>query len=247
MNFECIIFYSEKDIATIKLNRPHVLNATNKQMWIDLRLALEHIKNDPNIKVLIITGEGKSFSSGADLNESRERSIEEYRNYLIEVRETTRQIINFDKPIIAAVNGYAIGSGHYLALACDIRIAAEDAKIGSPEAQIASSNVGGASILLQNLIGTGKARELLFTGEFIDGKEAERIGLVNKAVPLSRLMETTREMAKKISKNNSFSIKMIKKAFNIALSDISLEALLDYEIEACLACISEKKMANFSE
>ena len=220
------------------------MNATNKQMWLDLRLALEHIKDDPNIKVLVITGEGRSFSSGADLNESKGRSIDEYRNYLIEVKETTRQIINFDKPIIAAINGYAIGSGYYLALACDIRIAAEDAKIGCPEAQIASSNVGGASILLQNLIGSGKARELLFTAEFIDGKEAERIGLVNKVVPLNQLMEKTREMAKKIAENNSFSIKMIKKAFNIALSDVSLEAMLDYEIEACLACISEKKKGS---
>lgn len=246
MNFDCITYYRENDVAIIKLNRPQVLNATNRQMWLDIRLALEDIKNDPNIKVLIITGEGRSFSSGADLNESKERSVEEYRDYLFEVKETTRQIINFDKPIIAAINGYAIGSGHYLSLACDIRIIAEDAKIGSPEAQVASSNVGGASILLQNLIGSGKARELLFTADLIDGKEAERIGLVNKAVPLNMLMEKAMEMAQKISENDSFSIKMMKKGLNMSPSEMSLDALMDYEIEACLACISYKK-SNISE
>jgi enoyl-CoA hydratase len=95
--------------------------------------------------------------------------------------------------------------------------------------------------LLQDLVGPGKARELLFTAEYIDGKEAERIGLVNKAVPLSKLMETAKEMAAKISKNSSFSISMIKRGLNMARGESSLEALMDYEVEACLACVSSKE------
>lgn len=241
MNFECIIYSKEDNIATIKLNRPHVLNAMNKQLWLDFQKALEDVKQDPHIKVLIVTGEGRAFSTGADLKESKDRSIEAYRDYLVELQETSRKIIRFEKPIIAAVNGYALGSGYELALACDIRIAAEEAKIGSPEARVTSSITGGAFRLLQDLVGSGKARELLFTAEYIDGKEAERIGLVNKAVPADQLMQAVREMADKIAQNSSFSINMIKKGLNMAQGEVSLEALMDYELEACLACVSTKE------
>jgi len=241
MDFECIIYEKGEGLATIKLNRPQVLNAMNKQTWLDLQVALDDVKNDPDIKVLIVTGEGRAFSTGADLKDSKDRTIEEYRNYLVELQETSRKIIRFEKPIIAAINGYALGSGYELALACDIRIAAEEARIGSPEARVTSSVTGGALRLVQDLIGPGKARELLFTAEYIDGKEAERIGLVNKAVPLDRLMEEAKEMAQKIAQNSSFSIKMIKRGLIMARGEVSLDALMDYEIEACLACVSTKE------
>jgi len=241
MDFECIIYEKEEGIATIKLNRTKVLNAMNKQLWLDFQVALEDVKSDPEIKALIVTGEGRAFSTGADLKESKDRSIEDYRDYLIELQEATRKIIRFEKPIIAAINGYALGSGYELALACDIRIAAEDAQIGSPEARVTSSVTGGAMRLVQDLIGPGKAKELLFTAEYIDGKEAERIGLVNKAVPLEHLMEEAKEMARKIAKNSSFSIKMIKTGLNMARGEVSLEALMDYEVEACLACVFTKE------
>ena len=241
MDFECIIYEKEEGIATIKLNRTKVLNAMNKQLWIDFQVALEDVKSDPEIKALIVTGEGRAFSTGADLKESKDRSIEDYRDYLVELQEATRKIIRFEKPIIAAINGYALGSGYELALACDIRIAAEDAQIGSPEARVTSSVTGGAMRLVQDLIGPGKAKELLFTAEYIDGKEAERIGLVNKAVPLEQLMEEAKEIARKIAKNSSFSIKMIKTGLNMARGEVSLEALMDYEVEACLACVFTKE------
>jgi len=241
MAFECIIYEKVKDIATIKLNRPEVLNAMNKQLWLDFQEALEDVKSDPEIKALIITGEGRAFSTGADLKDSKGRSMKDYRDYLVELQETSRKIIRFEKPTIAAVNGYALGSGYELALACDIRIAADEARIGSPEARVTSSVTGGAMRLVQDLIGPGKAKELLFTAEYIDGKEAERIGLVNKSVPLDQLMDQTRSMAEKIVKNSAFSIKMIKKGLNLARGEVSLEALMDYEIEACLACVFTKE------
>jgi len=241
MDFECIIYEKEEGIATIKLNRPKVLNAMNKQMWLDFQVALEEVKNDPDIKVLIITGEGRAFSTGADLKESKGRSMEEYRDYLVGLQETSRKILRFEKPTIAAINGYALGSGYELALACDIRITAEEAQIGSPEVKVTSSVTGGAMRLVQDLIGPGKAKELLFTGEYIDGREAERIGLVNKAVPQERLTDEAREMAEKIANNSAFSIKMIKKGLQMARGEASLEALMDYEIEACLACVSTKE------
>ena len=251
MKFECIIYEKGDGIGTIKLNRPQVLNAMNKQLWIDFQVALEDVKNDPEVKVLIITGEGRAFSTGADLKDSKDRSLEDYRDYLVELQEASRKIIRFEKPTIAAINGYALGSGYELGLACDVRIAAEDAKIGSPEARVTSSVTGGAMRLVQDLIGPGKAKELLFTAEYIDGKEAERIGLVNKAVPLDQLMDETMQMAKKMAANSSFSIKMIKRGLNMARGEVSLEALMEYEVEACLACVSTKErqgsLENFEE
>ena len=251
MKFECIIYEKGDGIATIKLNRPQVLNAMNKQLWLDFQVALEDVRNDPEAKVLIITGEGRAFSTGADLKDSKDRSLEDYRDYLVELQEASRKIIRFEKPTIAAINGYALGSGYELGLACDVRIAAEDAKIGSPEARVTSSVTGGAMRLVQDLIGPGKAKELLFTAEYIDGKEAERIGLVNKAVPLDQLMDETMQMAKKMAANSSFSIKMIKRGLNMARGEVSLEALMEYEVEACLACVSTKErqgsLENFEE
>jgi enoyl-CoA hydratase len=241
MSFECILYGKEQGVATIKLNRPAVLNAMNKQLWLDLKAALDDAGNDAQVKALIITGEGRAFSTGADLKESKTRTIEEYRDYLVELQETSRKIIRFEKPTIAAINGYALGSGYELALACDIRIAAEEARIGSPEASVTSSVTGGAFRLVQNLIGPGKAKELLFTGHYIDGQEAERIGLVNKAVPLNQLESAAREMAEKIAANAAISLKMIKKGLLMAEDGISLDALMDFEIEACLACVSTKE------
>lgn len=241
MNFACIIYQKQQGIATLKLNRPKVLNAMNKQLWLDVQKALEDAKNDPEIKVLVITGEGRAFSTGADLKESKTRTLEAYRDYLEELQEASRKIIRFAKPTIAAINGYALGSGYELALACDIRIAAEEARIGSPEAKVTSSITGGAFRLIQDLIGPGKAKELLFTGEYIDGKEAERIGLVNKAVPREALDTEVGQMAEKIAANSAISLKMIKKGLLMARGEVSLEALMDFEIEACLTCVSSKE------
>jgi enoyl-CoA hydratase len=241
MNFECILYDKDQGVATIKLNRPGVLNAMNKQLWIDFQAALEDAGTDEQIKALIVTGEGRAFSTGADLKESKTRTIEEYRDYLVELQEASRKIIRFEKPTIAAINGYALGSGYELALACDIRIAAEDAQIGSPEAMVTSSVTGGAFRLIQNLIGPGKAKELLFTGTYIDGKEAERIGLVNKSVPLKELEPAVREMAEKIVANSAISLKMIKKGLQMAQTGISLDSLMDFEVEACLTCVSTKE------
>ncbi|MCP3872300.1 MAG: enoyl-CoA hydratase/isomerase family protein [Desulfobacteraceae bacterium] len=251
MDYECIIYEKKDNIGLIKLNRPNVLNAMNRQLWIEMQDALEIVRQDQDVKALIITGEGRAFSTGADLKDSKDRSIEDYRIYLESLQEASRKIIRFEKPTIAAINGYALGSGYELALACDIRIAAKEALIGSPEAKVTSSVTGGAFRLVQDLVGPGKARELLFTAEYISGDEAQRIGLVNKAVPLEELMSETLAMAKKIVGNSSFSLKLIKKGFLMAGGECSLEALMDFEVEACLACVStkerEQSLDNFEQ
>jgi enoyl-CoA hydratase len=240
MDFECIIYDKNKGVAAITLNRPQVLNAMNKQLWMDFQNAMEDARADDDIKALLITGEGRAFSTGADLKESKNRSLEDYRDYLEALQEVSRKLIRFEKPTIAAINGYALGSGYELALACDIRIAADDAQIGSPEARVSSSVTGGAMRLIQDLIGPAKTRELLFTSRNIDGKEAARIGLVNLSVPGDELMKSALAMADEITQNSAFSIRMIKKGLQMA-GEVSMEALMDYEVEACLACVSTKE------
>ena len=237
MNLECILYETKENVAVIKLNRPRVLNAMNKQLWLDFRQALHAARDDAAIKVVVITGEGRAFSTGADLKDSKGRSQAAYREYLTYLQEISRELIRFPKPTIAAVNGYALGSGYELSLACDIRIAAESARFGSPEARVSSSITGGALRLLQDIVGLGKAKELLFTCEYIDGKEAERIRLANKTVPDDQLMAETLTMAQKIAENSTFSINLIKKGLTMA-GEVSLEALMDYEVEACLATVS---------
>ena len=241
MDDQTILYEKRSSTAIITLNRPEVLNAMNRQLWIDFQSVLDAAIQDRDIKAIIITGTGRAFSTGADLKESKTRSLEDYRAYLVGLQEASRSIIRLEKPTIAAINGYALGSGYELALACDIRVAAEDAKIGSPEAKVTSSVTGGALRLLQDLVGPGKARELLFTATYIDGKEAERIGLVNKAVPRELLMDEAIAMAETISANSAFSIAMIKKGLLMAAGEVSLEALMDFEVEACLACVSTKE------
>ena len=237
MEFETVIYDKKDQVAVVTLNRPKVLNAMNKQLWLDLRGAFLAARADDGVRVVILTGQGRAFSTGADLKDSRDRTPGQYRDYLNHLQEMSRLILRFEKPTIAAVNGYALGSGYELALACDLRVAAEGARFGSPEAKVSSSVTGGAMRLLPLLVGPGKAKELLFTSETIDGREALRIGLVNQVVGDDRLMPAALEMARKIVPNSAFSIRLIKKGVDMA-PEVSLEALMDYEIEACLATVS---------
>ncbi len=254
MDLGTIIYQKNGPVGTIQLNRPSVLNAVNRQLWRDLSSALDKIEKDNEVKVVIITGvaskEGKqSFSTGADLNESSQRTVEEYRAYLESLQEVSLRLIRFPKPTIAAINGYALGSGFELALACDIRIAAENATIGSPEARVSSTITGATSKLLPALIGVGMAKELLFSSEYISGAEAARIGLVNKAVPLEKLMDTALELAGKIAQNSSLSVSVIKNALERAATH-SLEETMAFEVDACLEAVfsAERKAAleNFT-
>lgn len=240
MDLECVQYAKADHIATVVLNRPKVLNAMNKQLWLDFQTALADARDDRQVRCLILTGAGRAFSTGADLKESKDRSLNDYRDYLEALQQASLQIIRFPKPTIAAINGYALGSGYELALACDLRIAAHDAQIGSPEARVSSSLTGGAFRLLQQLVGPGKAKELLFTAENIDGREAERIGLVNRSVESEQLLPAAQAMAAKIAANSAFSIQLIKKGLHLSNEGVSLQGLMDFEIEACLACVSSK-------
>ena len=246
-SFETIKYDVRNGVALIIFNRPKVLNAMNRRMWLEIADVINMASDDSEVKVLIFTGEGRAFSTGADLKESPKRTQEEYREYLCSLHRISRAIIDFPKPTIAAINGYALGSGYELALACDIRIAAEDARIGSPEVRVSSSVTGGATRLLVDLVGPGKAKELLFTTEYISGAEAARIGLVNKTVAGERLMEEAISVGRKIAPHSALSLRLIKKGINMS-REVSLSALMDYEIEACLSAVfSDERKARIKE
>jgi enoyl-CoA hydratase len=241
VEFKTIKHTLNNGVVIISLNRPHVLNAMNSLMWSELEQVLNLAASNPEARVLIFTGTGRAFSTGADLKESPNRTRDQYREYLCNLQRISRIIMDFPKPTIAAINGYALGSGYELALACDLRIAARDARIGSPEVKVSSSVTGGATRLLTDLVGPGKAKELLFTAEYINGEEAEKTGLVNRVVSAAMLMKEAVSLAEKISPNSLLSMRGIKKAINMS-REVSLTALMDYETEACLnAVFSEER------
>lgn len=240
MDQDTVLYEKKGKIGLVTLNRPEVLNAMNARLWKELEQVLDSAAQDKEVKVLVFTGQGRAFSTGADLKDSKNRSMEDYRRYLESLQAVSKKLIRFEKPTLAAINGYALGSGYELALACDIRLAGQEVLIGSPEARVTSSVTGGAFSLLQNLVGPGRAKELLFTADYITGRQAELIGLVNKAVPLEDLMDETMAMAEKISDNSAISLTFIKKGCNLAQEGENLESLMDFEVEACLACVATK-------
>lgn len=234
----CITYEKENSYVIITFNRPNVLNAMNLQLWHELREVLEKIKHDEKIKVIIFTGAGRAFSSGADLTESKKRSKEEYREYLEKLQAISEEIISYPKPTIAAINGYALGSGLEVALACDIRLASIEAKVGFPEAKVASSITGGTLSLLKDIIGLGKAKELLFTSRFITAEEAEKIGLVNELMKSKEdLLTKAKILATEIAKNSLLSIQVMKEGLLFSQGK-TLKEIMNYEIESCLKAVS---------
>jgi 3-hydroxypropionyl-coenzyme A dehydratase len=177
---------TSKDIAIIKINRPEVLNALNKEVIEELSAAIDIVGTDDNVKILIITGTGeKSFCAGADIKYVVNIDPIEAERYATFVHNLLNKIENLEKPVIAAINGYALGGGCELALACDIRIASSNAKIGQTEVIIGIPPGWGATQRLLRIVGPAKAKELIYSGKMITAEEAEQIGLVNKVVSLT--------------------------------------------------------------
>ncbi|SHJ59237.1 short-chain-enoyl-CoA hydratase [Paramaledivibacter caminithermalis] len=214
MDYKNLLIKKQDDVAILSFNRPKVLNALNTDVLIELEQAIEEIKEDETIDVLIITGEGKAFVAGADISEMRDKTAEEGRNFGELGARIFRKIELMEKPVIAAVNGFALGGGCELAMSCDIRIAGEKAKFGQPEVGLGITPGFAGTQRLPRLVGLAKAKELIFTGDIIDAKEAEKIGLVNKVVSGEELMDEALKMAKKIASNGQIAVKYSKAAIN---------------------------------
>lgn len=229
--FETILYEEYEGVATITLNRPEVLNAFNPQMNQDLKLALLNAKEDDNVRVIIITGAGRGFCSGADVKSFADGVALESFKQMVENEELMNllispyDLINVEKPIIAAVNGVAVGFGMNLCINCDIIIASEKASFGEFFVRMGVLPDMNGCFILPRILGVHKAKELIFTGERIDAKEAERIGLVNRVVPHEELMPTVKELAKKLAESAPLAIGMAKRLIHEGYGELFGEML----------------------
>ncbi len=215
MNYQTLLVENRNKIAFVTVNRPDKLNAMNAQAKAELKQVFESIKNDSAVDVVILTGAGeKSFVAGTDIKELTELDCESGRAFSEGGQAVFTLIENLGKPVIAAVNGYALGGGAELALACHIRIASENAKFGQPEVNLGIIPGYGGTQRLARLVGKAKAMEMILTGDPIDAAEALRIGLVSKVVTQSELMKTAEEIAQKILSKGQIAIKMAIQAVN---------------------------------
>ena len=226
-DYQTILLEVSGGIATLTVNRPEVRNALGKQTVEEIHAALVELAGRDDAGVLILTGAGdKAFVSGADIREIRQRGKRDALEAINQQLFTA--IENFAKPVIAAVNGYALGGGFELALACDLRIAAEEAVFGFPETGLGIIPAAGGTQRLPRMVGWGKAKELILTGERIDAHEAERLRLVSKVVPRAELLPTARAYAEKILSRGPLAVQLAKAALNVA-ARAGLEAGLEFE------------------
>lgn len=219
MSYQTILYEKKDGIARIIMNRPESLNSMNRQMIEEIGRALSDVDNDQTVRVVVITGRGKAFCTGMDLKFVQEELTDLWAQQCF-FRYTNKVLIdsvfNLPKPVIAAVNGYALAGGFELMLVCDLAIAAEDALIGDQHINYGLVGPGGSTQRTPRLIGIRKAKELIFTGDWVTGKEAERIGLVNRAVPRDQLEEVSGELAARIARKSPVALRIAKALINRA-------------------------------
>jgi enoyl-CoA hydratase/carnithine racemase len=233
MEFANIIFEKKDRVARITLNRPQVMNALDTITLKELEAAVGDIKGDPTIRVVVITGTGRAFCTGADMmgGDAANWSLEDFLRLWNQVFNA---IESLSMPVIAAINGMTLGGGLELVMVCDLAIAADDVKLSDQHANFGLVPGGGASQRLPRRVGITKAKELLYTGDRISPAEAERIGLINKAVPADKLEEATNELVTKLLGKSPLALKAVKRLVNRGM-DCSLEAGLEMEIIAANA------------
>jgi 3-hydroxypropionyl-coenzyme A dehydratase len=236
-------------ICTVKINRPDKLNAMNMDVAKELVNIFENLGKDDTVKVIILTGEGdKAFSAGADIEYMSKISPDESEEYAKLGQLVTATVENVKQPTIAAINGFALGGGCELAMSCDIRIAANTAKMGQPEVTIGIPPGWGGTQRLMRIVGIAKAKEMVYTGKMIKAEEAREIGLVNQVVELSTLMDETMKMAKTIAGNSAIAVRMSKAAINKG-RNADLDTGLGIELLAWRNCFThpdrEERMTAF--
>ncbi|MGD9570119.1 MAG: enoyl-CoA hydratase-related protein [Sedimentibacter sp.] len=215
--FNNLLINYEESIAILTFNRPDCLNALNTAVLEELNQAMEMLEKDESINVIIITGNGKAFVAGADISEMKDKTVSEAKAFSNLGSKLFRKIELMNKPVIAAVNGYALGGGCELAMACDIIIASENAKFGQPEVGLGIIPGYSGTQRLPRLVGVKKAKELIFTAETINAVEAEKIGLLNKVVLSDQLIEVSLELARRIVSKGQTAVKYAKNAINCGI------------------------------
>jgi enoyl-CoA hydratase len=228
MVFEHLIFEKTGNVAVLSINRPDALNSLNSKVLDELSGALDMIAEDAEVHVLIVTGMGRSFVAGADIAEMKSLNPEGARAFAEKGLRAFRKMELLEKPTIAAVNGFALGGGCELSMACDIRIASSKAKFGQPEVGLGITPGFGGTNRLARLAGPAKAKELIFSGDIIDAHEAERIGLVNHVTEPDALMDKARELAEKIASKAQLAVRYSKSAINRSF-EVDIETGMDIE------------------
>lgn len=226
-----VLLEKKDNIATLTLNQPDNRNALSLALLDAFEAAVNELKKDKDARVLVLTGSGKAFSSGGDVKEMSQQAqmtMNERREQIMGIYRKGLCFLDLQIPVIAAINGHAAGAGCTLALACDMRVMNEEAKLGLGFVKIGLHPGMGSCYFLPRIVGMAKAYELLFTGDMLHAKEAEVLGIVNKAVPSEKLQEETLAFAKKIADGPPIAIRMAKKAIQQSL-DATLESILDYE------------------
>ncbi len=207
--------FEEKDgVVWVRFNRPEALNAINEQFVREFREAVEHARNSRTARVMVVTGEGKAFCAGADIKMFSETDVFGARKVIEDLGALLEDLEDLDIPVIAAINGYALGGGCEIAMACDIIIASEKARFGQPEINIGIIPGAGGTQRFARLIGWKRAMELSLTGEHISAEEAYRLGLVNKVVPHEKLMDAVNELVEKIKSKSPYAVMLVKHAVN---------------------------------
>ncbi len=215
MAYQNLILEREGRLAILYINRPKALNALNTDTLKEIKQAIAQIKEDTGIEALIITGSGdKAFVAGADIVNMQPFSAAQGRAFGMLGGEVFRMIENLEKPVIAAINGFALGGGCELAMACDIRLASDNAKFGQPEVGLGITPGFGGTQRMPRLIGEGRAKELIYSANIIDAQEAYRIGLVNHVYPAQSLLDEARKLANKIISNAPLAVVYSKAAIN---------------------------------
>jgi enoyl-CoA hydratase len=231
MSFETILYSLADGVAEIRLNRPHRLNAVTQQLYDELNQALAQAEADPDARVVLLTGEGRAFCVGADLKEHKAgRTAFDRRQYLQGEQIVCKRLLTLKRPVVAAVNGYALGAGAELAIASDFVLMAQSAQIGLPEISLGNYLGGGVTYLLPRLVGLAKARELVFLGERIHGEEAVRIGLANRVFADEGFIDAAREFARRIASKAPLSMQMAKEHLNFA-AERTLDGAMAAELE----------------
>lgn len=251
MELKNVLLEKEGNIAVVTINRPKALNALNSETLKDIDAVLDVLENDNDIYAVIVRGAGeKAFVAGADISEMKDLNEKQGQEFGILGNKVFRRIENLNKPVIAAVSGFALGGGCELAMACDIRIASEKAKFGQPEAGLGITPGFGGTQRLARIVGLGKAKEMIYTCDLIRADEALRVGLVNKVVPLENLMEEAKAMAAKIASNAPIAVRMCKDAINRGIQvDIDKAVAIESEdFGKCFATEDQKEgMTAFME
>jgi enoyl-CoA hydratase len=229
VSYKHLLYQKEDGIGLVTVNRPEVLNALDSRVFAEIFKLFQEIEDDPDVGVVILTGSGqKAFIAGVDVSGMKDKSGVEIEAFVAVARKTGDRIFSLSKPVIAAVNGFALGGGWEMAMNCDLIIASQNARFGQPEISLGIVPGGGAMQKLARTIGLARAKELVYTGDIIDADRALAMGLVNKVVPPESLMTEAKALARKLLSKSGVALAFAKKAINSGTA-MSLDAGIDLD------------------